>query len=432
MIKDLRECNKPPLSFYPLAKPTGALCNLNCRYCYYLSKSLLYPESRLRMTDELLETYIRQMIETQQVPEVNFAWQGGEPTLMGLDFFRRSIIYQQKFKKPGMIIHNMMQTNGILFDDKWCEFFRHHNFLIGLSLDGPQKFHDTYRVDKNGRPTFKRVMHGLNMLRKHSVDFNVLTTVHAANADDPLEVYRFLRDEVCAQFIQFIPIVEIKKGNKTKKGDIATNRSVRAKQYGEFLRTIFDEWVRRDVGRIFVQIFDVTLEKWVGASPTLCVFAPTCGTAPVIEHNGDVYACDHFVEPKYLLGNINRTPMRDLVASDKLRKFGWDKRDMLPHYCKDCSVNFACNGGCPKNRFIQTPDGELGLNYLCAGYKDFFHHIDRPMRFMANMLNRSDAPAKIMPLLKAEDFQATLATTKRNDQCPCNSGKKFKHCHGSK
>jgi uncharacterized protein len=372
------------------------VCNLDCHYCFYLPKERLYPNSSFRMGKGLLETYTRQYIDSQRVPEVTFAWQGGEPTLMGADFFKLAVELQQKYRKPGTHILNTMQTNGTLLNDHWCRFFRAHNFLIGLSLDGPRGLHDAYRVDKGGNPTFEKVMNGLDLLKKHNVEFNVLATVHAANADRPLEVYRFLRDEARVQFIQFIPIVERANETGFQEGSKVTERSVTARQYGGFLIAIFNEWVRRDVGQTYVQIFDLALEAWFSGRASLCIFSGTCGNALALEHNGDLYSCDHFVEPEYKLGNIEESHLIELVGSQKQRRFGQDKRDKLPRYCLDCQVRFACNGGCPKNRFIQTPDGEPGLNYLCQGYRAFFNHIDRPMRFMAAQLRAGGAPASIM------------------------------------
>ena len=390
--------NQPiaPPAFHVMAKPQGAICNLDCHYCFYLSKERLYPNSSFRMGKDLLETYTRQYIDSQRVPEVTFAWQGGEPTLMGVDFFKLAVELQQKYRKPGTRILNTMQTNGTLLDDDWCRFFYEHNFLIGLSLDGPRELHDAYRVDKGGKPTFDRVMNGLDLLKEHSVEFNVLATVHAANADHPLEVYRFLRDEARAQFIQFVPIVE--RANETcfQESSKVTERSVTARQYGDFLIAIFNEWVRRDVGQTYVQIFDVALEAWFSGRASLCIFSDTCGNALALEHNGDLYSCDHFVEPEYKLGNIEESNLIELVGSQKQRRFGQDKRDKLPQYCLGCQVRFACSGGCPRNRFIQTPDGEPGLNYLCQGYRAFFNHIDKPMRFMAAELRAGRAPANIM------------------------------------
>jgi uncharacterized protein len=432
-----------------LAKPTGAICNLDCKYCFFLSKEMLYPGSRFRMADELLESYIKQLLEAHQVPEVTIAWQGGEPTLMGLDFFKRSVDYVEKFKKPNQQVQHTMQTNGTKLDDEWCAFFKENDFLIGLSVDGPKEVHDTYRVNKGGQGSFDQVMGGLEFLRKHEVDFNILCSVHAANSDRPLEVYRFFRDELGAEFMQFIPIVErateqllplanlgwsedIGKERPlyVQQGNLITDRTVSAEQYGQFLSTIFDEWVMRDVGKVYVQLFDVTLGSWIGQH-NLCIFSPTCGNALALEHNGDLYACDHYVEPDYLLGNIMEERMIDLVASEKQRKFGQDKYDTLPKYCQECEVLFACYGGCPKNRFIETPDGEPGLNYLCAGYKKFFNHVNEPMRFMANELRHNRPPVNVMTYMadKEAELEKLFTKTYRNDPCPCGSGLKFKNCH---
>jgi uncharacterized protein len=384
------------------------------------------------MADALLEAFTHQYIEAQRVPEVTFGWQGGEPTLMGLDFFKQAVKLQQKYRHPGMRVRNGLQTNGTLLDEAWCRFFREHEFLIGLSLDGPRGLHDAYRVDKGGNPTFDRVMAGAALLREHQVEFNILTTVHAANADHPLEVYRFLRDEVGARFIQFIPIVERDNETGFQEGERVTGRSVMGQQYGRFLSTIFDEWVRRDVGQVFVQIFDVALAAWLGERPGLCIFEETCGTALVLEHNGDLYSCDHFVEPRCRLGNILQTPLVELVASEQQRRFGLAKRDALPRMCQECEVNFVCHGGCPKNRLLHTPEGERGLNYLCEGYKAFFTHVRHPMEIMAAELRAERPPANVMTILaqEAADLQQRFAHARRNDPCPCGSGLKFKHCHG--
>ena len=418
--------------FHLLAKPTGASCNLGCKYCFFLSKKSLYPGSSFRMSDELLENYIRQYIEAQQCPLATIAWQGGEPTLMGLDFFQRSIECEKKYMRmyPNMLIQNTMQTNGTLLDDEWCRFFRKNNFLIGLSLDGPRELHDAYRVDKSGGPTFDRVMNAARLLRRHKVDYNILTTVHAANGDHPLEVYRFIRDEVRANFIQFIPIVERDNETGFQEGDHVTDRSVEARQYGRFLISVFDEWVRRDVGRMFVQIFDVALAAWMGMPPGICAFSERCGTAMAMEHNGDMYSCDHFVEPKYYLGNINERSMAQIAGSKKQQKFGRDKLDTLPEYCLRCEVRFVCNGECPKNRFIKTPDGESGLNYLCAGYREFFRHIDGPMRFMAHELRSGRDAAEIMKYTRNGQVPQVIYKPGRNDPCPCGSGLKYKNCPG--
>jgi uncharacterized protein len=418
--------NGAPRAYHVLAKPTGAICNLDCQYCFFLSKEVMYPGSRFRMSDEVLEAYIQQLLVSHQVPEVSISWQGGEPTLMGLDFFKRSVELVEKYKKPGQQVVHTMQTNGTLLDDEWCAFFKAHNFLIGLSVDGPRAMHDTYRRDKGGQGTFDRVVRGWELLTKHRVDVNILCTVHAANADHPVEVYRFFRDELGARYLQFIPIVERvttetrplaeqgwseRPGGKrplyTQAGHGVTRRSVKPKQYGSFLIGIFEEWVRRDVGTVFVQMFDVALANWYGEPAGVCVFQPTCGLALALEHNGDLYACDHYVEPDYCLGNILETPMIELVASDRQRRFGQDKRDTLPKYCRECDVRFACHGECPRNRILRAPNGEPGLNYLCAGFKLFFHHVDRPMRIMADLLRQNRAPAEIMRWYRAQDLGLT-------------------------
>jgi len=400
------------------------------------------------MADDTLEAYIRQLIEAQETPAVTIAWQGGEPTLMGLDFFRHAMDLVRTYAPPGVTIEHTLQTNGTMLDDEWCDFFREHNFLIGLSLDGPREMHDTYRVDKGGKPTFDKVMNAARLMQHHQVDFNILCTVHAANADHPLDVYHFLRDEVGTRYIQFIPIVEratpagLPMANDgwggsqrpfyRQEGDLVTDRTVGSEQWGRFLISIFDEWVRRDVGDVFVVMFDSALASWYGTAPGLCIFSETCGNALAIEHNGDLYSCDHFVEPQFRLGNIKERHMIELVASDQQRAFGAAKRDTLPRYCRECEVRFACHGECPRNRFISTPDGEPGLNYLCAGYKAFFQHIDRPMRIMAELLRRNGAPSQIVQILATEEAQlnAAFARAGRNDPCPCGSGRKYKLCHG--
>ncbi len=422
-----------PPAFHIMLKPRGSVCNINCAYCYFLSKEKLYPGSRFRMTDAQLEEFTRQYIETQRVPEMSFGWQGGEPTLMGLDFFRTAVGFQNEHRRPGTRILNALQTNGVTLNDEWCRFFRENRFLVGISLDGPPEVHDAYRIDKAGRPTFDRVMAGVELLKKHGVAFNILTTVHAANTARPLEVYRFLRDEVGARFLQFIPIVERENETGFQEGARVTERSVSGRQYGKFLIAIFDEWVRRDVGRVFVQLFDVALDVWAGRRPGLCVFEETCGTGLAMEHNGDLFACDHFVEPRHKLGNLREAPLLAMVGSEKQRQFGLAKRETLPRHCLKCEVRFMCNGGCPKNRVLRTPDGEPGLNHLCEGYKAFFTNIDRPMRYMAADLRAGRPPANIMLRLAEEDgakLQGRFSRARRNDPCPCESGLKFKRCHG--
>lgn len=394
-------------AFSVMAKPIGAICNLECKYCFYLEKENLYPDtSSFRMSEEVLESFIKQKIDAHKIPEVNFAWQGGEPTLMGVDFFREVVRLQKKYSN-GKKINNAFQTNGILLNDEWCSFFNENNFLIGLSIDGTEKLHDKLRVNKGGKPTFKNVMKGISFLKKHRVDFNTLTVVHKYNADYPLEIYNFLK-EAGSGYMQFIPVVErispeLKLASPIDKDAVVSEWSVNALQYGNFLIKIFDQWVRNDVGKYFVQIFDVSLESWVGLQPSLCVFRETCGDAMIIEHNGDIYSCDHFVYPENKLGNILENPLESLIKSKQQQEFGQDKLDSLPNYCLNCEVKFACNGECPKHRFIKTPDGEEGLNYLCAGYKKFFNYIDPYMKFMRDQLRMRKPPAEVMKWAKMKN-----------------------------
>jgi uncharacterized protein len=406
--------------FHLLAKPTGPICNLDCEYCFFLTKEALYPGDRFRMNDDVLATYIRQLLESQPDGEVNVAWQGGEPTLMGLDFFRRAVALAEDHRRPGQQLLHTIQTNGTLLTDDWGRFLAEHRFLVGLSIDGPPELHDRYRVDKKGRPSSERVLAGLAHLQAHAVDVNVLCTVNAANQHQPLDVYRYFRDELGLRHIQFIPIVERENDTGFQEGDTVTDRSVDPVAWGAFLSAVFDEWVRRDVGEVFVQMFDAALASWLDLPSSMCIFRPTCGDALALEHNGDVYSCDHFVEPAHLLGNIVETQMVELVASPQQRAFGRAKLDRLPQYCRDCEVRFACHGECPKNRFTLTPDGEAGLNYLCAGYRSFFNHVDGPMKLMAGLVREGRYADEIMGL---------FAAAGRNEPCPCGSGHKSKHCH---
>jgi serine-type anaerobic sulfatase-maturating enzyme len=415
-----------PLAFHLMAKPTGAICNLDCEYCYFLSKEMLYPGSRFKMAAELQESYIRQVLAAHaRAPEVIVAWQGGEPTMMGLDFFRRSIELERAYARPGQRVLNTIQTNGTLLDDDWGAFLREHGFLVGISIDGPQPMHDAYRVDKGGKPTYDRVIRGLDVLKRHDVDWNVLTTVHAANGAHGRRVYTFLRDELGATFIQFIPIVE-RATTQARDGTLVTQRSVGPSQYGRFLIDVFEEWVRRDVGAVYVQMFDTALASFHGEPGGMCVHAETCGLQLALEHTGDVYSCDHYVEPSYLLGNISERPLLELIVLPQQQEFGQAKRSTLPRYCLECDVRFACNGGCPKDRFAATPDGEPGLHYLCPGYKDFFHHVSEPMRAMSGLLRAGRAPAALMTRYAIAD-----ARRGRNDPCTCGSGRKWKRCHGT-
>lgn len=437
----------PPLrSFHVMTKPIGPICNLGCTYCFYLEKEGFYPGNhRWKMSDEVLESYIRQYIEAQEVPEISFAWQGGEPTLLGVAYFHRVVELQRRYANGKRII-NAFQTNGTLLDEDWCRFFRQNDFLVGISIDGPRKLHDAFRVDKKGEPTFDRVMAGIDLLKKFKVEFNTLTVVQRRNSRRPLEVYEFLR-EIGSGFIQFIPLIErVADGPLPllnarldfapppdpavpgpREPDVS-RETVKPEDYGEFLCTIFDTWVRRDVGTVFVQMFDVALGNWLGTPPGLCLFSPKCGAAMAIEHNGDLYACDHFVYPKFHLGNIMNRSLGEMAGSLPQRQFGEAKQSTLPAYCRSCEVRFACHGECPKHRFTYTPDGEWGLNYLCPAYKRFFNHVDPYMKTMAELIRRQRPPADIMPMLARQEPQAPAPA--RNAACPCGSNKKYKHCCG--
>jgi uncharacterized protein len=397
--------------FHVMAKPTGPICNLDCKYCFYLEKENLYPgTSQWAMADEVLEHYIQQYIEANPTNSVEFVWQGGEPTLLGVPFYRKVIALQQKYS-CGKAIHNALQTNGTLIDDEWGSFLHENNFLVGISIDGPRELHDFYRVDKGGAPTFDRVLRGIAKLKEHEVEFNTLTVVNRRNSAHPLEVYSFLK-QIGSGFMQFIPIVERRTSASTPDGLVliqpsfagpaeVTDWSVEPLAYGQFLARIFDQWVREDVGRYFVQHFDVALENWLGLDASLCVFRRNCGSALALEHTGDLYSCDHFVYPENQLGNILERSIAEMVASPQQSKFGQDKSATLPRMCRECNVRFACHGECPKHRFLKTPDGEPGLNYLCAGYKYFFEHIDPFMQFMAEELSAGRPPANIMKFLGA-------------------------------
>lgn len=419
-----------------MAKPIGPICNLDCEYCYYLHKERLYDEhERWRMSDEQLESFVRQYIKAQPENEktITFAWQGGEPTLLGVSFFERAVAFQKRYCPEGVQIENAFQTNGVLVDEHWCEFFRANRFLIGLSMDGPAELHDRYRYDKKGDPTFGATLNAMKQFRKCGVDFNVLVCVNRHNGDHGKRVYTYLRD--CgAKFFQFIPIVERRGEGQHPESPVeptqqhpfeslVSSRTVRPDQFGRFLISIFDEWVRRDVGKVFVQIFDQALSAWMGVEPSLCVFKKNCGRALAIEHNGDVYSCDHFVEPEYKLGNINQAALKELANGDRQLEFANAKSKTLPQYCLDCEVRFVCNGECPKNRFIETPNGEAGLNFLCEGYRAFFNHIDPVMKKMAIELKAGRPAANVMRGGPADGAG-------RNNPCPCGSGRKQKKCCG--
>jgi len=436
---------EPPPRFHLLAKPSGSTCNIDCTYCFFLSKEALYPNEKHRMSEQTLENYIRQLLESHDSPSVTVAWQGGEPTLMGLDFFKQAVALVEKYRRPSQTVEHTFQTNGILLDDDWCAFFKEHRFLVGLSVDGPREIHDTYRLNRGGRGTFDQVMQGWSRLREHGVDFNILCTVNAANEHHGRTVYRFFRDELGATWIQFIPIVEratqetLATANRgwretpgekrllyTQTGDLVTERTVGGEQYGRFLIDVFEEWVRRDVAQVFVQMFDVTLEAYFGRY-LLCIHSPECGLGPALEYNGDLYACDHFVEPGYRLGNINETHMAELIGLPEQREFGRNKRTSLTPQCNACEVRHLCNGGCPKDRFVLSRDGDPGHNYLCAGLELFFKHTTPAMTTMAHLLQRGRAPSEIMQRVAEEDTQRGAYGS-----CPCGSGRKFKFCHGDK
>ncbi|MBU0609277.1 MAG: anaerobic sulfatase maturase [Armatimonadetes bacterium] len=392
--------------FHLMAKPIGATCNLNCTYCYYLSKNDLLGRSR-RMSDGVLEAYVQQYIAAQDSPEIVFSWQGGEPTLLGLDFFRKAVELERKHCPPGKRVANDLQTNGTLLDDAWCAFLRDNGFLVGLSVDGPPALHDRYRLDRKRKPTCDRVVAAARRLRKHGVPFNTLTVVNRANAKHPVAVYRFLRREMGATRIQFIPAVEPRvfarvapqhwdektlptvgapEARPGAPGSVVTDWSVDQEDYGTFLCAVFDEWCERDVGQAFVYLFECAVAQWMGLGASLCTLAQTCGRALAIEHDGSVYSCDHYVYPEYRLGNIIEQPLADIVYSFRQAAFGQAKNGSLPAYCRQCRYFFACHGECPKNRFIRTPDGEPGLNYLCSGLRAYFAHIDPYMQAMARQL----------------------------------------------
>jgi uncharacterized protein len=434
-----------PAPFSVLGKPIGPVCNLNCSYCFYLEKEKLYPDTAGKtgwaMSDAVLDSYIRQYIEAQDAPAVTFAWQGGEPTLLGVEFFARVLEIQKKYA-AGKCIQNSLQTNGVLLDDRWGEFLAENRFLVGLSIDGPRELHDKYRVDRAGAPTFDKAIRGIRFLRKHGVEFNTLTGVQRDNSRRPLEVYRFLK-EVGSGFLQFIPIVERHAKAAGEHGLVLISPSSGAEaavspfsvdplQYGRFLCSLFDEWVRNDVGRVYVQLFDVALEAWAGLPSSLCVFAQTCGDALVLEHNGDIYCCDHYVYPQNRLGNLLETPLETMVRSPRQRAFGQAKMTALPSYCLECRYVSACNGECPKHRFMRTPEGEPGLSYLCPAYKGFFSHVDPYMTFMAGELANQRPPANVMSWARERDSLASgRSKIGRNDACPCGSGRKYKKCCGA-
>jgi len=395
-----------PKAFAVMSKPNGSVCNLNCAYCYYLEKEKLYSGSgTCKMTDDILEAYIKQNIEGQDVNKITFTWQGGEPTLSGLDFFVKAIELQKKYGRS-KTIENAFQTNGTRLTEDWCRFLKKNHFLVGISIDGPSEYHDMYRKTKAGTPTHQNVMQGIRLLKRFQVDFNTLTVINNRNVTKPLEVYRFLK-KAGSGFMQFIPIVE-RHSLQTPPDGLTllypdspypaelTDWSIHARQFGKFMITIFDEWVCQDVGKVFVQLFDVTLANWMGVPPGLCAFDETCGEAAVLEHNGDLYSCDHFVYPEFKLGNILDSSLSEMMGSVRQIEFGKKKRDTLPRQCLTCTYRFACHGGCPKSRIAETTDGQSGLNWLCEGYLAFFEHVKPYMDYMANELTNNRPPANVM------------------------------------
>ena len=392
---------------YVMLKPAGAHCNLACKYCYYLEKNKLYPTAqRHLMSDEMLEQFTREYIEAQTMNQVLFTWHGGEPLLRSIDFYRKALSLQQKYA-GGRCIDNVIQTNGTLLTDEWCEFFAQNHWLVGISIDGPQPDHDHYRLTAAGKPSWKKVMQGIKLLKKHGVEWNAMAVVNAYNVNHPLEFYRFFKENGC-QFLQFTPIVERLTRHEdgrtlaslADKDEISLSEaSVTPEQWGYFLCAIFDEWVRKDVGKIFVEIFDCTLANWMGISPGICAYSKECGHAGVMEHNGDVYSCDHFVFPEYKLGNIRDHSLIDMLYGEQQQEFSRLKHSSLPRQCKECDMKFACHGECPKNRFMKDKYGDSGLNYLCPGYYHYYQHVAPYMDYMKQELMSQRPPSNIMKVV---------------------------------
>lgn len=393
---------------YVMLKPAGAHCNLACKYCYYLEKNKLYPTAqRHLMSDEMLEQFTREYIEAQTMNQVLFTWHGGEPLLRSIDFYRKALFLQQKYA-GGRRIDNVIQTNGTLLTDEWCEFFAQNHWLVGISIDGPQPDHDHYRLTAAGKPSWKKVMQGIKLLKKHGVEWNAMAVVNAYNANHPMEFYRFFKENGC-QYLQFTPIVERLTRHEdgrtlaslADKDEISLSEaSVAPEQWGYFLCAIFDEWVRKDVGKIFVEIFDCTLANWMGVSPGICAYSKECGHAGVMEHNGDVYSCDHFVFPEYKLGNIRDHSLIDMLYGEQQQEFSRLKHSSLPRQCKECDMEFACHGECPKNRFMKDKYGDSGLNYLCPGYYHYYQHVAPYMDYMKQELMSQRPPSNIMKVVQ--------------------------------
>ncbi len=415
MVKASRE-------FQVLAKPIGSICNLHCHYCYYLKKRDLYPNSvSLRMPDSILEEYIVQHITASSGSVINFSWHGGEPIILGLDYFRNIVALQRKHQPRNQRITNGIQTNGTLIDEDWCHFLAAEGFAVGLSLDGPQEVHDRYRVTKGQKPTYKEVMRGYRLLQQHQIPCDILCVVHAENVQHPIEVYRFFK-QIEGSYIGFLPLIELQPDGESG----VSHRTVPPEAFGNFLCTIFDEWKSQDIGRVNVQIFEEAARTAFGQEQALCIFRKTCGDVPVVEHNGDFYSCDHFVTPQHRLGNIGETPLVNLLESSAQRAFGQAKLDTLPRVCQACEVLDMCHGGCPKDRILQTPDGETGLNYLCAGYKRFFTHCGPFLAELSALWRRQPHEPQI-PLERTKGTRVSPKTG-RNDPCPCGSGRKYKRC----
>ncbi len=411
--------------FQVMVKPIGAVCNLGCRYCYYLSKKDLYPGPEpFRMADDLLEAYIVQHIAATPTEWIMFSWHGGEPTVLGLDYFRRIVELQRKHRPPGREILNGMQTNGTLLDDEWCRFLAAEGFAVGLSMDGPKDLHDCHRVDRRGRATHKRVLQAFRLLQRHRVHCDVLCVVHRQNVLRPGPVYRYFKD-IGVRLLQFLPLV-------ARRGDgEVSEQTVPAQDYGAFLCAIFDEWVRRDVGRVNIQNFDEATRPFLGMEHAVCVSRQSCGNIVVLEHNGDVYSCDHFVDPEHRLGNIREKPLAELLESPALLEFGRNKRERLPRQCRECDVLALCNGGCPKDRLARSPQGEEGLNYLCSGLKHFYCH-SRPYLQKLAWHRRSGEPMENYMRSLNSEHAAVPRAASAHDPCPCGSGRKYKKCCLSK
>ena len=417
---------KASRDFQVFAKPIGSTCNLDCTYCYYLRIKQLYPKREtLRMVEDILEKYIIQHIEASSEPEIRFSWHGGEPTVLGLDYFRQIVALQRKHQPSQQRIFNGIQTNGTLLDEDWCRFLAKEGFSVGLSLDGPQEIHDRHRLTKGGKPTHEQTIHGYNLLKQYGINNDILCVVNTHNVQYPTQVYRFFK-QIKARYISFLPLVETQP---EAEGGLSS-RTVPAEAFGVFLCTIFDEWLENDIGKIKVQIFEEAARTAFGQDHSLCIFRPVCGDIPVIEHNGDFFSCDHFVDTEHHLGNIQETPLVRLLESPAQRAFGQAKLDTLPHYCRACEVRAMCNGECPKNRIIQTPDGQAGLNYLCAGYKRFFNHCQSFIEDIATLWRQQNP----QPPIQREQAMDTQTRHKlgRNDPCPCGSGQKYKKCCGGK